>query len=114
MTLLSRNKGVTELAGRLTVAIPHSPDGLDRRLGEARGDELRAQPGEVYCYRTGLDEPVPAPHEVQELVPPVDPAGLGRQGRQELELLRGQGHGPSADGDPESLPAAPEVPDLDP
>src|SRR6185503_10567207 len=100
------------LAGRLTVAIPDASDRLNRRLRKARGHEFRAQPGEVYVDRTGLDEPVPPPHEVEELVPPVHPAGLGRQGRQELELLRSQGDRPPTHGDLESLPVDHEIPDL--
>src|SRR5688572_7970228 len=100
------HRGVTSVL-RTIRGIPepvaHAAHGFDRRGGGARGDELRAQAGEVHIDGARLDEAVTAPDEIEQLLATEHAAGRPDEGGEELELLARQLDGPALHADFEAL-----------
>src|SRR5262249_32117776 len=66
--------------------------------------ELAAQPGHVDVDGPGLDEPVAAPDQIEQLVATEYPAGCPDERGQQLELLGREAHGSPGPPDLQSLP----------
>src|SRR5262245_66408881 len=88
---------------RLSEPVAHAADRLHARKLHLGVEELGAQPRHVDVNGPGLDEPVLAPNQIEQLVAAEHAARRADQGGQQLEFLGGEIDGAARDRDLEAL-----------